>query len=344
MNIKWKVIGIIFVSLVLLGIVLAFPRTQSDKLNVGVYYYAWYMENWDTYHSDCPDAPYLGKYSSANISVMVQHLNFFRKLGIDFIIFSWWGKNSPSDNNTKLILNQIKENYTEIKFFLMVEEFGDGWLDAYNESSSKYNFGVIYDYIYNNYIAEFKSNTFNLDGKPAIGFYDSPNRTFTKNIVASDERFSLRIIGCNPDDDWEYQVPNSNLSNQPVCRDGEISVCPRYDANCWFEDVNYTEGLYDAQWSKAISETKKGNVKIITIISWNEYAERTQIEPTFDTTSAFKENPFYFFNKTQAYIENVKPEQAKMRLISAYIYQIMAVQLFHILMNLESDGLEPTGY
>ena len=87
----------------------------------------------------------MGKYSSANISVMVQHLNFFRKLGIDFIIFSWWGKNSPSDNNTKLILNQIKENYTEIKFFLMVEEFGDGWLDAYNESSSKYNFGVIYD-------------------------------------------------------------------------------------------------------------------------------------------------------------------------------------------------------
>ena len=119
---------------------------------------------------------------------MVQHLNFFRKLGIDFIIFSWWGKNSPSDNNTKLILNQIKENYTEIKFFLMVEEFGDGWLDAYNESSSKYNFGVIYDYIYNNYIAEFKSNTFNLDGKPAIGFYDSPNRTFTRLA-----RFNVQI-------------------------------------------------------------------------------------------------------------------------------------------------------
>jgi hypothetical protein len=36
----------------------------------------------------------------------------------------------------------------------------------------------------------------------------------------------------------------------------------------------------------------------------NEFAERTQIEPTFDTTSAFKD-PFYLFNKTQAYIENV---------------------------------------
>ena len=145
-----------------------------------------------------------------------------------------------------------------------------------------------------------------MDGKPVVGFYDNPDGPFSKAMVPSDDRFSLRIIGCNPDDDWEYQVPNSSLSNQPVCRDSEMGVCPRYDSNGWVEDVNYTEGLYDAQWSKAISEAKKGNVKIITIISWNEYAERTQIEPTFDTTSAFKENPFYLFNKTQAYIDRVK--------------------------------------
>jgi hypothetical protein len=311
LKIKWKLMGIALLLVTLTGIVLFFIKNTIATPMIGVYYYSWYSNDWNVYHTNCPDTPYLGKYNSANTSVIVQHLNWFRQLGINFVIFSWWGKNSPSDNNTKLILNQIKENYTQIKFFIMVEEFGAGWLEAYNKSSSTYNFGIIYDYIYNNYIAEFKSNTFNLDGKPAIGFYDSPKGAFTKNVVASDERFSLRIIGCNPDDDWEYQVPNSNLSNQPVCRDGEISVCPRYDANGWSEDVNYTEGLYDAQWSKAISEAKKGNVKIITIISWNEYAERTQIEPTFDTTLAFKENPFYLFNKTQAYIDSVKSGKAK---------------------------------
>jgi hypothetical protein len=183
LSIKWTVIGIFLVLLVLLGIMLIFPKTQIENPSIGVYYYPWYMENWDTSHSNCPDTPYLGKYSSANLSVIVQHLNWFRKLRIDFIIFSWWGKNSPSDNNTKLILNQIKENYTQIKFFIMVEEFGDGWLEAYNKSSSTYNFGIIYDYIYNNYIAEFKSNTFNLDGKPAIGFYDSPKVHLQKMLL-----------------------------------------------------------------------------------------------------------------------------------------------------------------
>lgn len=98
----------------------------------------------------------------------------------------------------------------------------------------------------------------------------------------------MRVIGCNQDDDWEYQVPNPSLSNQLVCRDCEISVCPRYVAHGWLEDANYTEGLYDAQWSKAISEVKLGNVKIITIISWHEFSERTQIEPNPNRVS------FYF--------------------------------------------------
>lgn len=303
LNSKWQLTGAALVLLVLIGAVLMLTRTPTDTPSIGIYYYPWYGD-WTIHHSDCPDTPYLGKYSSASLSIMVQHLNWFRQLGVDFIIFSWWGKNSPSDNNTKLILNQLKENYADLQFFIMVEPFGIGWLETYNNSTKRYDFSLIYDYIYDNYVREFKSNAFNLDGKPVIGFYD--NGTFARNVVPDDERFSLRLIGCQPDDDWEYEVPNPGLSSQPVCRDGQISVCPRYDAHGWHEDVDYSGGLYDAQWSKAISEVKQGNVKIITIISWNEYLERSQIEPTYDTTSAFKENPFYLFEKTQSYIENVK--------------------------------------
>lgn len=98
----------------------------------------------------------------------------------------------------------------------MVEPFGIGWLETYNDSTKRYDFSLIYDYIYDNYVREFKSNAFNLDGKPAIGFYD--NGTFARNVVPDDERFSLRLIGCQPDDDWEYEVPNPGLSSQPVQR------------------------------------------------------------------------------------------------------------------------------
>jgi hypothetical protein len=306
---KWPLIGIVLILLILLGPVLIFPRKATSTPSIGVYSYPWYMGDWSSQHENCRDTPYLGGYNSANLSVIDQHISWFRQLGIDFIVLSWWGKNSPSDNNTKLILNQITKNHADIQFFIMVEPFGKGWLEAYNSSTEEYNFTLIYDYIYNNYISEFQQNTFKLEGKPTIGFYD--NGTFAKNVVPNDNRFSLRLIGNQPDDDWEYQVPNPVLSDQPVCRDGEISVCPRYDANGWLEDANYTEGLYDAQWEKAINEAKQGNAKIITIISWNEYSERTQIEPTYDTTSAFKENPFYLFGKTQAYIKSLKSEPAE---------------------------------
>jgi hypothetical protein len=300
---KWLVIGTVLILIALFGIII-FLASESPP-TIGVYYYPWYMDDWDQYHQNCPDTPYLGKYNSANLTVIVQHLNWFKQLGINYVVFSWWGKDSPSDNNIKLILSQIAENYTDLQFFIMVEPFGDGWLEAYGNSTKAYRFSLIYNYVYETYISQFNSNCFCLDGKAVIGFYDGPDREFARDVVPSDNRFSLRIVGCHTDDDWEYEVPNPSLSSQPVCRDGEISVCPRYDAYGWHEDVNYTEGLYDAQWNKAISEVKQGAVKIITIISWNEFAERTQIEPTYDVTSAFKD-PFYLFDKTQAYIEEVK--------------------------------------
>jgi hypothetical protein len=302
---KWLAIVIAIILLTLVGMIVLYQNPSDSPLRIGVYYYAWYMDDWDQYHQNCLDTPYLGKYNSANLTVIVQHLNWFKQLGIDFVVFSWWGKDSPSDNNIKLILNQIAENYTDLQFFIMVEPFGDGWLEAYDNSTKTYRFNLIYDYIDDTYISQFNSNCFCLDGNAVVGFYDGPDREFAKDVIPSDNRFSLRIIGCHTDDDWEYEVPNPSLSSQPVCRDGEISVCPRYDAHGRHEDVNYTEGLYDAQWNKAISEVKQGKVKIITIISWNEFAERTQIEPTYDVTSAFKD-PFYLFDKTQGYIEEVK--------------------------------------
>ncbi len=191
---KWRITAIALVFLVLLGIVFFPPKKVSPTTpSIGIYYYPWFNGDWEINHTNCPDTPYLGKYSSSNLSVIVQHMNWLEQLGVDFIIFSWWGKNSPSDNNTKLILNQIQKNYTDIQFFIMVEPFGTHWPEAYNDSSQTYNFSLIYDYIYNNYISKFSSNTFSLDGKPAIGFYD--NGTFAKNVVPNDNRFTLTTIG-----------------------------------------------------------------------------------------------------------------------------------------------------
>jgi hypothetical protein len=288
----------LFVSPVLTGV----EASEADNIKVGVYYYPWYVGNWSINHANCINTPLLGGYDSSDYSVISQHLKWLNDTGIDFIIFSWWGKNSSSDRNTQLIVSQLVDEYPNMEFFLMVEPFGSAWPEAYDASNGTYDFGMIYSYLYDTYTSKYTSHCLFLDDRPAVGFHGDPSRSLTANGVPQDPRFSTRLIGCNVGDDWEYQVPDPSLSTQPVCRDGEISVCPRYDANGWHEDVSYAQGLYGKQWSKAISEARSGNVNIITIISWNEYAERTEIEPHLDK-NATSASPYYLLDLTKAYVD-----------------------------------------
>src|SRR4030042_822292 len=72
--------------------------TAPDDIKVGIYYSSCFVGNWSVNHPDCIDTPALGDYDSSNASVVSQHLNWFNQSGIDFIIFSWWGKTSLTDN------------------------------------------------------------------------------------------------------------------------------------------------------------------------------------------------------------------------------------------------------
>lgn len=308
--------------------------SYADNVKIGIYYYPWYNGYWSVNHPTCVDTPVLGGYDSSNASVIVQHLNWFNQSGIDFIIFSWWGKHSPSDNNTKLIVNQIAENYTDMQFFIMVEPFGDGWPEAYDAQSETYDFTLINNYLYDTYTTKYSANCFLLDSKPVIGFYDDPNRNLTRNGIPQDARFSMRLIGCHSEfDDWELEVPDPTLPTQPVSvRDGQISVCPRYDANGWQVDVNYTEGLYGQQWSRAIDEAKQGNAKIITINSWNEFAERTAVEPHLDSTATA--SPYYLLDLTKAYIDYLRTRKYTM------IYAILA----HAMTEAQAQRIASDGF
>lgn len=123
--------------------------------------------------------------------------------------------------------------------------------------------------------------------------------------------------------------------------DGEINVIPRYDISHWENfskpiDQNLTEGIYDKQWNKVLNLARQGKVRIVTITSWNEYAERTQIEPSWDKTSSLqKNNPFYLYNKTQNYIKQLRniisgimpPEAFALTIIIVAIGAVLALLL-----------------
>ena len=92
----------------------------------------------------------------------------------------------------------------------------------------------------------------------------------------------------------------------------QTSVTPRYDESNLPDrpgnvtvDINLNQGTYDNEWTNAIELWKQGKIDIILISSWNEYPERTAIEPHYDATSS-NTDPYFLYNKTHSYISQIR--------------------------------------
>jgi len=292
-------------SILLLSMLAAFSffyfRSPSESIMVGVYYYVWYN---GTKHDNVVDEPLIGwpNYWSNSSYVIKKHLKWFQELDLDFIIISWWGFNTFTDDVARKVFETVKNESLNLKIAIMVEPFNEtGTPDAYNYTE-------IYNYIYENYVSPYPSIYMQLNNRPLICFF---NGNLTKNLNFFDNRYETRIVGSrgNQQSEWIYDIPTESPT---LCVDGEINVIPRYDISHWKNfskpiDQNLTEGIYDKQWNKVLNLARQGKVRIVTITSWNEYAERTQIEPSWDKTSSLqKNNPFYLYNKTQNYIKQLR--------------------------------------
>ena len=291
-------------------------------VKVGLYYYVWYdngSRHWnDKLCNAAVDEPILGYYSSQNETIIKQHLDWMMDLGMDFLIVSWWGNeeilggSSYEDESCKLIFSIIKEYEYPIKAALMVEGF--------NETNDIYNFLSIFDYVTNTFVTPYADVYMTIDSKPLLCWYNADNMTGTLenpkpeniNEIRNDSRFESRIVGRNDYVDWWFCVPCSvnNSTIPPLSKkDGMICIEPRYDdqflgraQNSTF-DENLAEGLYDSQWCEAMRLAEEGKVSYVTIYSWNEYHERSQIEPHISIDGKYILSPLC---KTKEYIQKIK--------------------------------------
>ncbi|MEM3596752.1 MAG: hypothetical protein QXJ53_01275 [Candidatus Bathyarchaeia archaeon] len=303
----------LFLCFLLLCIPCAYSETP--KIKVGIYYYVWYdPDSPDAYYNwsypTHQDKPILGYYNSGNITVINQHLEWWNDLKIDFVIISWWGIGNHIDNNAKLVYECAKNQVSNIKFCLMVEDFNQ---------SGIYDYKSIYDYVYENYILPYYSLCFIMDNKPLILFWNAPNLTdFSK--FQYDDRFTVKFSGhfsfCNfvyshfegyePYQSWK----NNKFYDIPYCR--MYPLCPRYD-DFYVRYPNYTINkdlslpIYENEWKDAIKYAKANKIDIVTIATWNEFPERTAIEPHYDR-DAWNNDPYYLYNLTKQYIAQIKGE------------------------------------
>jgi len=253
------------------------------------------------------DMPVLGYYNSSDPAVIEQHFAWLSDLHLDFLVVSWWGMYNQTDwhsfinNATVQVFQVARANVTNVKVAVMVEPF--------NESGS-YNFSEVYDWVYS-LAQQYPTIYYKVEDKPLICFFNGVNLT-ADGVFQRDNRFTVKIVGNDRTSEWEYNnVALSGLppNSQPFPRDRQISVSPRYD-DFYVRTPNETidaklEYLYAQQWMQALNYSKQNAVDFITVTSWNEFPERTAIEPHVDATAS-NHDPYYLYNVTKAYIVELK--------------------------------------
>lgn len=274
---------------------------------VGVFYYVWYdpelSTSWE--YPKIVDRPVLGHYNSCDPEIIEQQLCWMSDLGIDFVVISWRGFDSDvgygrftEESAKQVFKTALTKNFTSLKFALMVEP-----------ENLNHSFGEIYGHVYEEFVLPYASIYYNIS-KPLLCFFD--NGSIFDGTVPSDIRFETILVGQQNNTEWVYTDLNCYVQPKRMPYSDQISVSPRYDdsrlnrtPSCTV-DANLTEGVFYAEWENATQLWKRGEINIVIITSWNEYPERTAIEPHYDATAVRQnQNPYYLYNITKEYISQL---------------------------------------
>ena len=276
------------------------------------------------------DRPNLGYYVSDSNQTFETQIGEMHSAGISFAIVSWWGpftQGQAGAVNKAMhdLFSYLKSTNSSFKVAVMVDAFPG----TCNPPLPSVPMSQVYDYVYSNFAAPYKQWYFNWEGRPLLMTFNPVEPLY------NDTRFTSKLIGnyaCEPVNtcpnhgldqalDWvwweapaqyfEGQAGSLNATNdegQPVISaDGEVTLVPRIDS--YFDrgyqngsylrfDANLSEGLYGEEWNYVLSH--KSSVRLVIIYSWNEFHERTAIEPHIDWNEALPED--YLLNVTAGYV------------------------------------------
>lgn len=325
-----------------MGSLLVQPACSQSRPKIGIFYYLWYngpddSSSWAN-HTKIVDKPLLGYYNSSDPVIIEQHLKWMQELGIDFVILSWWGDNygNLTDYATREVLNIAQNINSTLKFAVIVEPFN-------GISNPTYNYSIIYNHVYNDLVLPYSSIYYNYNGKPLVCFFNDPNNnpglTPNGNIPYIDSRFSTVIVGDQNYVQWVHTDLDKWTNSSIPSNITETSVTPRFDdsrfrsRNCTV-DPNLTKRVFDQEWNNAKQLWLDGKIDTIMISSWNEYVERTEIEPHFDAT-ANNTNPYFLYNETKDYITQLAnstptptvPEYTYTLALSSLIFTAVTISL-----------------
>jgi hypothetical protein len=274
------------------------------------------------------DKPVAGYYSS--MAVIPSQLQQMWNAGINCVVVDWWGYgitdySSPTTINPEdaAINNAVKEVFADarsvsprLKVVLLV--------DAFDSTMTPSDYQQVYSYVDRTFYSRYSSELVAWDGSPLLLW-------FNPMVPPSESGFTSRVIGNNDgliSPGWLFwTAPPADFNAwggttttpctcyygpRPPSPDGFISVIPRYDDYYLYlsgartgymrVDDTYSEGLYQTEWNDVLSQSAtKNRPAMVFIYSWNEYHERSTIEPHTDYTDPGA-GPNYLLNLTKTNI------------------------------------------
>ncbi len=254
---------------------------------MAIFYYPWYSTptrdgDWAHWYVEQEaQAPVLstkyfpsrGLYSSSNVKVTGAHMREIAAIGVTTVVVSWWGTGSPEAARLPLLLEAASAN--ELAVAVHIEPYpGRTPASTARDLEELRLVGVSDFYIYDS------------DRDPAIAWAEALAGIEGVRIFGH-TTFVGRAKVAGFDGLYTYDVGTWNGSTfARICTQAHKvglvcapSVGPGYDARLATGDPvvrSRTDGAtYDRMWRAAI----RADADLVTITSYNEWQEGTQIEP-----------------------------------------------------------------
>ncbi|GBF08765.1 hypothetical protein apy_04900 [Aeropyrum pernix] len=293
--------------------------TGGEAPLVCVYFYPWYSSD-GRHWGDSPltpvvDEPLIGYYDSRDPVVVDWQLGLISDAGVDCLFVSWWGPGSFEDEASRLVFQRLGEH--GLKAAILVEPYLGGDAGLYGRGWWEDTL----DYIYENFVEKYSESYLSWEGSPLVLAFNPIGMSYRP----LDPRFTIRIVGNDIDragyqhwDLWPDYLAPWVAEKDAVLRvrsDGYVAITPRFDDRVFCEtgvrtgcgqrliDPDYALNAYAIQWEWVLRNLDR--VRLVAVYSWNEYHERSMIEPHRDAT-AVNPDPYYVYKVTMNYVAKLE--------------------------------------
>lgn len=291
--------------------------TPSDR--VQIFYYNWYgappqqpsFVHWQQGGRTPPDDvganyyPKLGAYSSTDPAVLKQHMQWIRQAGAGTLVLTWWGRESYEEQGTRAVLDAAADAGLKVNFHL--EPYG-GHTPARLADDVRFLLAT-----YGKHPAFYRAAS--LGNKPLFYVFETvrhPAGTWraaldalrtdvSEPVLILAQTSDLTLVEAGGfDGGYPYDglapfkhpdfLPGWQRTAQEFAAAGKLFV-PSVGPGYWDDRAVPTKGAdepeaarsrdngkathYDAAWTAAIAT----NAPFVTITSFNEWHEGSQIEP-----------------------------------------------------------------